>query len=315
MGDIKVAIVGAGSMAREHIKAFAAVPGVKVVGIQSRTLAKAEALAKEFDIPNVVAELQDLYTVTKADIVVVTVNILAMLEVAREVVKHPWLCLFEKPVGLHYAESVQINELAKAQRAKCFVGLNRRHYSSTRTVLSDLALTDEKRIINVFDQEDPYIALHEDKHPQLVVDNWMYGNSIHMIDYFRVFCRGRIESVTPLVHWNPNDPSLVVTKISFSSGDTGIYQAVWNSPGPWAVTVTTHAKRWEMRPLEQATYQLHGTRKLEPVATHEWDKEFKAGFRLQAEETIKALQGLPHSLPTLEDSLETMGLIKAIYEI
>lgn len=315
MSDIKVTIVGAGSMAREHIKAFAAVPGVKVVGIQSRTLSKAEALAKEFGIPNVVAELQDLYTETKADIVVVTVNILAMLEVAREVVKQPWLCLFEKPVGLHYAESVQINELAVANKAKCFVGLNRRHYSSTRTVLADLALTDEKRVINVFDQEDPYIALHEDKHPQLVVDNWMYGNSIHMIDYFRVLCRGKIESVTPLVHWDPKDPSLVVTKISFSSGDTGIYQAVWNSPGPWAVTVTTHAKRWEMRPLEQATYQMHGTRKIEPVPIHEWDKEFKAGFRLQAEETIKALQGLPHVLPTLEDSLETMSLIKAIYEI
>jgi predicted dehydrogenase len=315
MSDIKVAIIGAGSMAREHIKAFAAIPGVKVVGIQSRTASKAQALAKEFAIPKVIEDLKDLYTETKADIVVITVNILAMLDVAGEVVKHPWVCLFEKPVGLHYAESVQINELAKAQNAKCYVGLNRRHYSSTKTVLADLALSDEKRIINVFDQEDPYIALHEDKQPALVVENWMYANSIHMIDYFRVLCRGTIQSVTPLVHWDSNNPSLVVTKIEFSSGDTGIYQAVWNSPGPWAVTVTTHAKRWEMRPLEQASYQLHGTRKIEPAPVHEWDKEFKAGFRLQAEETIKALQGLPHALPTLEDSLETMHLIKAIYEI
>jgi predicted dehydrogenase len=315
MSKIKVAIIGAGSMAREHIKAFAAVPEVEIVGIQSRTFSKAEALAKEFQIPKVVADLKDLYTETQADIVVITVNILAMLEVATEVVKHPWLCLFEKPVGLHYAESVQINELATAYKSRCFVGLNRRHYSSTRTVLADLALNDEKRIVNVFDQEDPAIALHEDKQPALVVENWMYANSIHMIDYFRVLCRGKIKAVTPVVHWDPKNPSLVVTKIEFTSGDTGIYQAVWDSPGPWAVTVTTHAKRWEMRPLEQATYQLHGTRKIEPMPIHEWDKEFKAGFRLQAEETIKALQGLPHVLPTLEDSLETMGLIKAIYEI
>ena len=315
MNDIKVAVIGAGSMAREHIKAFNAVPGVKVIGINSRTLSKAESLAKEFGIPNVIYDLKSLYTETKADIVVITVNILAMLEVAEEVFKYPWVCLFEKPVGLHYAESVQINNLSKKYQTKCFVGLNRRHYSSTRTVLADLQLSQEKRVVNVFDQEDPYIALHEDKQPEIVVKNWMYANSIHMIDYFLQLCRGKVESVTPLVHWNSEAPSLVVAKIIFSSGDIGIYQAVWNSPGPWAVTVTTHAKRWEMRPLEQASYQMHGTRKIELVPKNEWDNAFKAGFRLQAEETIKAFKGLPHSLPTLEDSLETMSLIKAIYEI
>ena len=315
MSDIKVAIIGAGSMAREHIKAFTNISGVQVVGIQSRTLYKAQALAKEFEIPKVVTDLKNLYIETKADIVVVVVNIMSMLEVSREVFKYSWLCLFEKPVGLNYAESVMIHELAVSHKAKCFVGLNRRHYSSTKTVLEDLQLNQEKRVVNVFDQEDPFIALHEDKQPTLVVKNWMYANSIHMIDYFRVLCRGKIESITPLVNWNPKSPSLVVAKIDFSSGDIGIYQAVWNSPGPWAVTVTTHAKRWEMRPLEQASYQMHGTRKIELVPKDEWDNAFKAGFRLQAEETIKAFKGLTHSLPTLEDSLETMSLIKAIYEI
>ena len=132
MSEVKVAIIGAGSMAREHIKAFSAIPGLKISGIHSRTSSKAHALAAEFAIPKVVDSLSDVYTETKADVVVITVSILGMLEVAQEVVKHPWVCLFEKPVGLHYAESVQINELANAHHAKCFVGLNRRHYSSTR---------------------------------------------------------------------------------------------------------------------------------------------------------------------------------------
>ena len=315
MHNYKVAIIGAGSMAREHIKAFSSISGVSVVGIHSRTATKAKALAAEFSIPKVVDNLSDLYKETKADIVVITVSILGMLEVAKEVVKHPWLCLFEKPVGLHYAESVQINELAIANNAKCFVGLNRRHYSSTRHVLTDLELNSEKRIINVFDQEDPYIALQDDKQPEAVVKNWMYANSIHMIDYLRLLGRGEITAVTPIVHWNADDPSLVVAKIEFSSGDTGIYQAVWNSPGPWAVTVTTHSKRWEMRPLEQASFQMHGSRKIETIPCQTHDKDFKAGFYVQAEEAIRAVKNEPHRLPTLTDSLETMRLIKLIYEI
>jgi len=46
--SVSVAVVGAGSMAREHIKAFSALPGVKVNGIFSRTRTRAEVLAKEF---------------------------------------------------------------------------------------------------------------------------------------------------------------------------------------------------------------------------------------------------------------------------
>ena len=59
---INVAIVGAGSMAKEHIRAFSALNGVQVTGIYSRTRAKAEALAQEHNFGNVcdnIAELKE----------------------------------------------------------------------------------------------------------------------------------------------------------------------------------------------------------------------------------------------------------------
>ena len=89
--------------------------------------------------------------------------------------------------------------------------------------------------------------------------------------------------------------------------------AVWNAPGPWAVVVTTQDKRWEMRPLEQAFVQYYGSRKQEPIAVNELDKKFKPGLRLQAEEAIKAVSGQKHNLPTLDEALESMKLVKSIY--
>jgi predicted dehydrogenase len=311
---MKVLIIGAGSMAREHCKAFTAQPGVEIVGIHSRTTAKAEALAAEFGISKVITKPADMYRETEADIAVITVNIPAMLDMATEVVKHPWVCLFEKPVGLNYAEAIEIEKRAAAGKAKCFVGLNRRHYSSTRQVLAALSESDEKRIIQVFDQEDPHIARVIDGHPDAVIKNWMYANSIHMIDYFCVLGRGPVTGVTPVVAWNPDQPELVVTRIDFASGDVGIYTAVWDRPGPWAVTVTTASRRWEMRPLEQATVQQQGTRKQVPLDIEQRDIDYKAGFHLQAEYAVKAAQQLPHHLPTLADSLATMQLIHSIYE-
>jgi predicted dehydrogenase len=164
----------------------------------------------------------------------------------------------------------------------------------------------------VYDQED-LVAARRAGQPELVVQNWMYANSIHVVDYLSMLCRGEIVSVEPVIPWTPETPRFVMAKITYDSGDVGLYEAVWNGPGPWAAVVSTQEKRWEIRPLEQASFQVYGSRKLEPVPTHEWDTKFKPGLRIQAAEAIKAVQGLPHTLPTLADAMKSMKLVQAIY--
>jgi hypothetical protein len=141
----------------------------------------------------------------------------------------------------------------------------------------------------------------------------MYANSIHVIDYFTLFGRGEITAVEPVVPWNPKTPWIVLTKILFASGDIGLYEGIWNGPGPWSVSINMSSKRWEMRPLEQAAYQLAGQRKLEPVEPHAWDQQFKPGLRLMAEQAVAAAGGRPAELPTLLDSLKSMRLVKSIF--
>ena len=72
--------------------------------------------------------------------------------------------------------------------------------------------------------------------PQLVIDNYMYANSIHLIDFFAVFGRGPVTAVEPIIPFNRDTPRFVAAKIEFDSGDIGLYEAVWNGPGPWAST-------------------------------------------------------------------------------
>ena len=67
----RVAILGAGNMAREHLRALAAVDGVELAGIHSRTRAKAEALAQEYSISEVYDSVGALHEQTAADLVVV----------------------------------------------------------------------------------------------------------------------------------------------------------------------------------------------------------------------------------------------------
>ena len=142
----------------------------------------------------------------------------------------------------------------------------------------------------------------------------MYANSIHLVDYFTLLGRGSITSVEPTFRWTPENPGVVAAKIVFDSGDIGLYQALWNRPAPWAVAVTTPSKRWELRPLEQAAFQPYGQRRLEPVATHEWDGQFKPGLRRQADLAVRAARGeTVGELPTLDEALASMRLTSAIY--
>lgn len=308
----RVAFVGAGYMTREHAKAFAALPSVELTGIFSRTAERAQELASQYGIANVCGSVDDLYANGKPDLVVVSVPELQMNSVARACFKHPWTVMLEKPAGYDIADAKDVLAAAKAAGSRVFVALNRRWYGSTRAAMADLQSNRGARYIRVLDQQDQAAALAAGQ-PAKVVENWMYANSIHTVDYFHVFGRGKVVRVEPVVRWDPKNPWMVVAKISFDSGDIGLYEGVWRGPGPWAVTVATPAKRWELRPLEHAAYQEAGSRKLVALDLEQRDSDFKAGIYTQAEQAVAAALGEPNKLPTLDDALQSMLLVQQIF--
>lgn len=308
----KVAFIGAGYMAAEHLKAFKDVPGVALSGIYSRSQDRAHRLAEDYGIKFVCESVNDLFVKTSADLVIVAVPELEVREVCFETFLYPWVCLIEKPAGYNLEDAEIIAMRALSLESRAYVALNRRHHSSTDIVLADLSKIDGPRLIHIYDQEDQ-ISARKAGQPELVVQNWMYANSIHVVDYLSILARGRVKSVEKIIPWTPQSPSFVLTKVEYDSGDIGIYEAIWNGPGPWAVTVTTQQKRWEMRPLEAASFQEFGSRKLQSVPVHDWDTKFKPGLRVQAEEAVKAAIGVPHNLPSLSDALKSMKLVDAIY--
>lgn len=309
-----VAIVGAGYMAREHIRAFADIPNVRIAGITSRTKVRAESLAGEYNIPHVCDSVDELYEKTKADLVVVSVPELAANQVCRSCFEFPWVALLEKPAGYNLDDAKDIYDIANQKNSRAFVAFNRRYYSSTRNALLEIEKISGPRFIHLLDQEDQVRAL-EVGQPKKVVDYWMYANSIHLVDYLNLFGRGKVISVEQIVPWNSHTPWVVVAKVNFESGDVGLYEGVWNAPSPWSVSINTREKRWEMRPLEQLTHQIAGQRKAEVVESHPWDTQFKPGLRLQAAQAVSVVFGEKTDLPTLQDSFESMKLVHQIFGV
>lgn len=310
--ELKVAVIGAGYMAEEHLKAFAGLPGVVIAGIHSRTRTRAENLAATYKTV-VCDSISELYQKTHADLVVVTVVELSMAEVAGACFAFPWTVLLEKPAGYDLADATRIRDAAARAGRRVHVAFNRRAYSSTRQAVALLEQDASQRFIKVIDQQDQQAAMEVNKQPEIVARNFMFANSIHVIDYFRVLGRGDIAGVEPIVRWKPERPGLVLAKVNFTSGDVGLYEGIWNGPGPWIVTVNTAAQRLEMRPLEQVSVQLRGTRTVTPLEIDPDDKTYKPGLRYQAAQAVAAALGEPAQLATISDSWYSMKLVADIF--
>lgn len=310
--SIRVAFVGAGYMAAEHLRAFATCPEVHLVGIHSRSAARATALAAAFPGLDVLPSIEELYLCTTPDLVVIAVPEMACQGVCEQAFHHPWTMLIEKPVGHTLAEAKKIEQQAAARGAKVFVALNRRFYGSTLQLQQALKGIEEPRLVTILDQEDAAGALAAGQPPE-VVHNWMYANSIHLIDYFSQFCRGDHISTQVITPWNPVAPGAVIAQLQFSSGDTGLYQAVWNAPGPWSVAVSTHQLRAELRPIEQLSLQQAGSRYVEPQPGDPLDQQFKPGLLRQAQAAIQAALSQNTILPTLAEANRSMALVASIY--
>jgi predicted dehydrogenase len=314
MSDIKVAFVGSGYMAREHAKAFKDLPSVRLAGVYGRTTTSAQKFAEEFSMP-VISSLAALFAETKADLVVVAVDELSIMEVMKSVLAHPWAILMEKPPGYRPQDSEELLRISDERKARCFVAMNRRFMSSARNARELLDQTPEQRMITVVDQED-VIQAAETGQPVEVQEHWMYANSIHIIDLLRYFGRGKVTKVVPVLPWKgAQDTAMLVSSVHFDSGDIGLYKGIWNAPGPWMTEIVTKSQRFELRPIETLQKQIRGQRTMEVIPGSAFDKDFKPGLRLMAEHCVRMLQGKKdHNLPTLADAVETMRLIAAIFK-
>ena len=312
---LSIALVGAGSMAGEHARAFASLPGVKLAGITSRTRARAEALAQQHGIAVVADSVQELHERTQADLVIVTVPELSANAVAKEALRFPSALLLEKPAGYDLADARDIAAAAVGHAAPVMVGFNRRFYSSLLAVRADLeGRPGERRYIHVQDQQS-FAEARRYNHPEPVVHKFMYANSIHLIDMIMALGRGKVTRVEPVAPWRGEETEVVLAYVEFDSGDSALYEGLWRGPGPWTCAVSTPSKRWMLQPLEDANFQNAGERARHAVERSEDDKAFKPGFLLQARAAVARVRGEPSTIASLQDSLATMELIHRMFGV
>ena len=308
---IKVSIIGAGRISEQYIKVLKSFKNVKIVGIVSKSEKSSKIKSKKFDIPYFGNSIDTMMNKIKPNIVIVCVTPTETMKVCFNLFKYNCISLIEKPLGLSLEDSKKILFKATTFKRKSFVALNRRYLNSTNLLLKKISSDKSKRIVSVFDQEDTQTA-KKNGHNSLVIKNWMYANSIHLIDYFTFLCRGNVKKIYNQKIKLNNRQYFKSSKILFTSGDIGIYHAYWNRPSPWKISVSCNKSYFYMSPIEKL-FEKNNKGQLISHNDSKYDKEYKPGFYFMVKNLLKVYTGKKYNLVSLKENIKTMDLIKRIY--
>lgn len=305
----KICFIGAGKTMQKHLEVFSKFKNLEFVGIYSRTKRKAHQIRKKFKINRVFNNIDEMYSLTKSNYVIVVVSPDANFKIIRDCLKYPWTIFTEKPLGLNYVQAKNLIRLSLKKKRKLFIALNRRNFISTKKLVEIIDKKKNiKRNLEILDQQSPSNIYFTKK----VINNWQFANSIHLIDYISLICRGKVSShKKKLIELNSKQKVLECV-MKFSSGDTCKYRALWFLPGKWQVKVRLDKLIYTLKPLERLKVSEFNKSNFSDLKlNYSLDNEFKPGFFSQAKNLIN--DNKKSNLVDNSKYIKTNNLIKLIY--
>jgi predicted dehydrogenase len=121
---LRVALVGCGKIADQHVLAIRRIPDCRIVAVSDRELLMARQLGERFRITECFADLKAMLQATNPDVVHITTPPQSHYSAAKECLKAGCHVYVEKPFTITAAEADSLVELAERRSLKITVGHN-----------------------------------------------------------------------------------------------------------------------------------------------------------------------------------------------
>ena len=131
---VGIGIIGSGFARTTQIPGFRDCMGAKIVAIASRNPERAEAIAKEFGIPHVAADWQELVAHRDVDLVSVVTPPSTHMEITLAALANGKAVLCEKPMALNADQARQMAEKAKTAGVLALIDHELRFLNSRRVM-------------------------------------------------------------------------------------------------------------------------------------------------------------------------------------
>lgn len=139
---IKVGMIGAGAIARDHCINIAKYNGARLVAVADLSRERREEIQKTYAIPRAYEKWQDLTADPEIDAVAVALPNFLHAPVSLAAINAGKHVLLDKPFALNYREAKQIAGTAKRKRKVFMVGMNQRYRHDSQTLRAIVARGD-----------------------------------------------------------------------------------------------------------------------------------------------------------------------------
>jgi predicted dehydrogenase len=240
-------MLGTGSIAIHHLRAWDAIPGVEIVALANRTRERALAYGRDFHVQpeHIYADYRELLAQETLDFVDIATAPHIHREQVLAAAARGIHVLCQKPFATSIPEAVEMITACDVAGVRCVVNENwrwRRWYRELKQML-EADTIGRPRYARFFmhgdgvlprpDGELPGLLVHQPytaSMPNLILYEW----GIHLVDVLRFLfgdighVYARTSRVSPLVQGE--DMALVI--LEFENGVTGILDISWGSRAP-----------------------------------------------------------------------------------
>ena len=287
MKKIKIGFIGSGKIAHYHAQAFLN-SNFKIEAVSgSQDSQSAKKFAKKYNIKYFFKSSKELALNAHKflDSILICCKTKESLNYIKMIKRIPILC--EKPISFNYTD------LKKIKSKKIFVGYNRRFYSSVNIFKKELKKS-KKFIANIEVPE----KIFENSKKKLELMN-VFENSVHMFDLINyIFDKPKLVK-------NVNFKQLPkLRSLQFITKNKNLINLLcnWNSSSNFKIEAFSNNKKILLLPIEKVKifkgmqiakptknipFRQYNPKEIYSFALNKKEKQFKPGFKLQAEEFYK----------------------------
>ena len=248
---MKLGIIGAGHMAQKYLEVLTNDKKFEVNCLCSRSSKSSKKLSSKFGIPKSYTDLKKMLNDNEFDALIIAVSIENTYKISKYILSKKIPLLIEKPISLNLIEAKNLSIIAKRNRVKNMVALNRRFYSNFYKIKN---LIGSDQIKNIIIEGHERFWRVSGNYSNKIEKNWLYANSIHTIDLM-LFFGGDIDKLNIFKKKQKNKyaDNFQLT-ISFKNNALGSYTSNWDVPGGWSAKIYTENHFFNCINLEDCIY-------------------------------------------------------------
>jgi UDP-N-acetylglucosamine 3-dehydrogenase len=317
---LKMAVIGVGSMGKNHARVLMDIPDIQVMGIADKNMTNARMVADKYGLP-VYEDYNHLFNECSPDAVIIAVPTTLHREVAVAAIKRGIHVLVEKPIASTIEEAEEIIQTANQYSVIVAVG----HIERFNPAVIEL-----KRRIDAGELGQIFMihARRLSPYPRRISDVGVAKDlATHELDMMRYLTGEEVvhvsAEISKVMHSSHED--IVFGLLRFQNGILGILDVNWVTPTTVReLTITGEKGMFVVNYLSQELFFHENPASRQPLEGSVWDFTVDAGhmtrFQINKREPLRSeLESFIHAVRTgskpLINGYDGLATLKLVFQI